>query len=472
MEDYTYSTINDAIHGVMALPSEHKEVLKKIIDSPNFQRLRHIKQLGLAELVYPTATHNRFSHSLGTAFIASKMIEILTHQIHDAKDAKKDEVLKYAIIGGLLHDIGHGPFSHAFEALLKTENNKDADNTITHTDWTLSFLKEYEDFLEHAGIDYKKLSELITSKEHLKADDNLNIAADIISSQLDADRMDYLLRDSHFCGVSYGKIDLDWILNHLTVIRETAYPPRLGIRKKATKAVEHFLFARKLMYQNISYHHKIRTIEILLVEFLRAICKELSKEPSNNPSNKKPKSNLVKFLTNVGGYNKTTNKDAFINENYSYYKTLTDYDIWTLIRDISRGDPSIIKDSNLDAFKLAKILYNRDLHKNFYFPATSLDAVEFIVKEVRDKLELKEWELFSIENKVCPYDASKDPILVRDDYDRIFRIQEYSDLLKSIGDKVEKEGILAISRALWDKHGAKMTKDFSKYIFFPQESDS
>ena len=228
------SIINDAVHGVMSFSKEDKELLKDVIDSAPFQRLRHIKQLGLAELIFPTAVHNRFSHCLGTSYLAGRISDKL---------GLEDEEKRYALIGALLHDIGHGPFSHAFENFLVNQEEK----KVKHEMWTASFLRELK-VLEGYNLNAEKLSRLIKKEEKTEGDfDNFYLIRDIITSQVDADRLDYLLRDAHFCGVPYGNPDIEWIIQHVTRIEETGKPPRLGFLKKGYHAVEHFLLCRRIM---------------------------------------------------------------------------------------------------------------------------------------------------------------------------------------------------------------------------------
>ncbi len=263
--------INDAVHGVMSFDPKYKDIMKKIIDSSDFQRLRHIKQLGMVDLVFPSAVHTRFNHCLGAAYVASQMA---------LKLKLPEEIEKYAIIGSLLHDIGHGPFSHAFEKLLKyNKNGKEVK--IKHEDWTPHFVKQYKEVLEEEKIDYNLISKLIKGKNqglNKIKEDEMNLVADIISSQLDADRLDYLLRDSHICGVPYGKTDILWIISQLTKIQETGYPPRLGLERKGWRAAEHFLLCRRIMTQNVYHHHKKNVLEELLMIFLTDISDEIKKK--------------------------------------------------------------------------------------------------------------------------------------------------------------------------------------------------
>lgn len=478
MENY-YSQnpiiINDAIHKVMNFPRKYHDLIKGIVDSITFQRLRHIKQMGMAELVFPTAVHNRFSHCFGAAYVAYQIAEKVTKRMSLQEDIK-DDVIKYALASSLLHDIGHGPFSHAFEKLLIKQggDEKDKNNTIKHEDWTDHFINDFESVLSHDGIDHKKVSQMIQKKYELKENDPLNIAADITSSQLDADRLDYLLRDSHFCGVPYGHTDITWILNHLVAIdQETGTPPRLGILYKGWQAVEDFLLCRRAMYQNIYNHHKINAIQHLMIEFLKLVSKSLFEEGDNNRTikyNNTVDQILKNFLVNVHIFRNDSKytKISFICDNYRYYKILNDNDVWMMINYLARDEKLEISFTNIEIFELAKNLCERKLHKMFRIDPDCIGAVSSIIQNMKKRNNFAyEWELFVVETKNDSYDKFEDPILVANDADQIFRIQKFSPILNQLS--ILKEHHLAISQRIWEIKKDEIKKsDLSKYIHFPE----
>ncbi|HFC9263036.1 TPA: HD domain-containing protein [Legionella pneumophila] len=194
----------DPVHGIMCVENELYITIKRVIDSHYFQRLRQIKQLSFAEFAYPGAVHNRFSHSIGACYLST----VVFSTIYNDSTNNEDQKICLALTA-LIHDIGHGPFFHSFEKIFNYALNF-VDNKIgkiSHEDWTQVFLKKLieENYIER---NYGRVVEDIYTKE-------TNKLHGIISSQLDVDRFDYLLRDSHFYGVSYGNFDLLWLINRL-----------------------------------------------------------------------------------------------------------------------------------------------------------------------------------------------------------------------------------------------------------------
>ena len=240
-----FHVIKDPVHGTMQFTSIEDSWIKPFIDSPNFQRLRHIKQLGMGDFIFPGAVHSRFNHCLGCCYVAGQ----IAHKIGLA-----DEERQLVMIACLLHDIGHGPFSHAFEGIFQHQ-------LIRHEDWTPYFLADYR--TKAFFSDYNKQN----PRYHLTEEKFQHVAemimhqpiskrvlADIVSSQLDADRLDYLLRDSHFCGVQYGEFDFRWMLHCMTIVTYQG-GERLGITHKGIGVVEHYLMARRfLRVINIACH--------------------------------------------------------------------------------------------------------------------------------------------------------------------------------------------------------------------------
>lgn len=203
------------------------------------QRLDRIKQLGNTHLVYPSACHTRLEHSIGVLHIANRMAEKL--EVND----RDREIIRYA---ALLHDIGHGPLSHNFERIFQIANN---NKEITHEDITLKIIREDPEIKEILGKKSKKVLSLFDK-------DNLTVNSEIISSNVDADKLDYLRRDSHHAGVAYGLFDLERILHTIRkkVDDKKSY---IAVHEKGLYALEDYRLARYLMYTQVYYHH-VRTI--------------------------------------------------------------------------------------------------------------------------------------------------------------------------------------------------------------------
>ena len=232
--------LNDPIYGFITVP--HPLVLK-LIDHKWFQRLRYIKQLGLSHLVYPGALHTRFHHALGAMHLMGLAIDVLRSKGHDISE---EEALG-AAVAILLHDVGHGPFSHALEHSLVQ------------------------------GIDHEAISALVMDRLNDEFDGKLDLGIKIfrdqyprrvlhqlVSSQLDVDRMDYLNRDSFYTGVSEGVIGGDRIIKMLELVDD-----KLVVEEKAIYSIEKFIVARRLMYWQVYLHKTVVACELMLVETLR-----------------------------------------------------------------------------------------------------------------------------------------------------------------------------------------------------------
>ena len=213
----------------------------KIMDMPQFQRLRRIKQLGLISLIYPGATHTRFEHSVGTMNIGSKVAEELNLEQDDI------ELIRAS---GLLHDIGHGPFSHVSEGVLSVPHEELTKFVVTKT--------SMRDLLEEK-FDVNKIVDIVNGKGHL---------GPIISGELDADRMDYLLRDSHNTGVSYGIIDYERLISNLKL------KDGLILDIKGVQAAEGALVSRYFMYPSVYQHHTTRIVNSMFRRALKKLIDE------------------------------------------------------------------------------------------------------------------------------------------------------------------------------------------------------
>jgi uncharacterized protein len=224
----------------------------RIIDTPAFQRLRHVRQLGLAYLVYPGATHTRFDHALGVYHLARRALALLAERGElERVDPADVELVPYA---ALLHDIGHYPFSHALEEL-------DAGRIPEHHEQlTGRFLTtgELADVLRSLAPDAPdRLERLIrgTSESPLQG---------LVSGSLDLDKIEYLNRDARYCGVSYGGVDVDRLLHALTLVAEQGTGRlEIGVHEKGLAALESLLFAKYQMFRNVYWHHAVRAATVL-----------------------------------------------------------------------------------------------------------------------------------------------------------------------------------------------------------------
>ncbi len=231
---------NDPVYGFINVPNE---AIFDLIENPFFQRLRHIKQLGLTHLVYPGALHTRFHHAMGAMYLTTQALEILRFKGHDISD-EEALGLTQAI---LLHDIGHGPFSHALEnALVHQMNHEDLSEMFMHR------LTEQK----HQGID--------TAISIFKNTYPKKFLHQLVAGQLDMDRLDYLNRDSFFTGVSEGVVSWDRIIKMLNVVND-----RLVIDEKGIYSIEKFIIARRLMYWQVYLHKTVIAAETLLSSILK-----------------------------------------------------------------------------------------------------------------------------------------------------------------------------------------------------------
>lgn len=239
--------LRDAIHGYIHVDYE---VVWKCINSKWFQRLRRIRQLGGAYMVYHTADHSRFAHSLGVYEVVRRMIT----EVEDLREGLDDVEKMTVMLAGLLHDIGHGPFSHTFETIVHASHE-------TYTCRIIEEDPELRGILEEAypGL-AKKVADVIRHKSKNP------LLSQMISGQLDADRMDYLLRDAYFTGTKYGEFDLERILRTMRVADH-----KLVVKESGIYAVENYIMARYHMYWQIYYHPVARSYENVMMKLFQRI---------------------------------------------------------------------------------------------------------------------------------------------------------------------------------------------------------
>lgn len=434
-----FHVIKDPVHGTMQFTSSEDAWVKPFIDSPNFQRLRHIKQLGLGDLIFPGAVHTRFNHCLGCCYIASQIAQ---------KIGLADEERQLVMIAALLHDIGHGPFSHAFEGIFFKK-------AILHEDWTPYFLEDYATstfFLEynrnnpHHPLTEEKfntIANMIMHKPIAK-----QVLADVVSSQLDADRLDYLLRDSHFCGVRYGEFDFRWML-HCMAIVNAGKGERLGITHKGIGVVEHYLMARRLMLRNIYHAQKKLAIEYLLVQLLSQLAQSLE---YHKPYAKIRSTRLGEFLIAANTFNTEAEKEkdlsalkrAFLEKNYPIYKKLCDYDLYALIEQLA-----YLCDEG-PATQIAACLQARKMPKTIRLDPKQITQYQALLDafKIKHKNRYQDWQLNIVQTPHRSYSGEADPILVINEKQQIKPIGDYSLMINAIADKYEQIAFLCIDKMI------------------------
>ena len=252
-----YLEIVDPIHDFIRI----YEPEIKVIDSPIFQRLRRIRQLAGAHLVYPSAQHSRFEHSLGVTHLAGQAATVLK----DKGFLNSDDVANLRL-GGLLHDIGHGPFSHLFEEVLQKRKK------ISHEEIGKKLILQTEigDLLSKSGFNKKFLADLTLGNSKYQ------FMNEIISGGLSADMMDYLPRDGYFTGAEHAKIDFKRIIQSLDV-----YEKKLSLDKSALYSFESMMISRYQMFKAVYFHKTVRSAEVMLLEAMSLADNELELTSNN-----------------------------------------------------------------------------------------------------------------------------------------------------------------------------------------------
>jgi len=278
--------IKDPIHGAIELSEREVDIL----DSHEFQRLRAIKQLGFAEYSFPGATHNRFIHSIGVMHLAGRAFDSIFRE-HDFSLPEVRERLRQVVrLGALLHDIGHGPLSHTTEEVMplvgqlnvgaysNRRSKVDPKRRATHEDYTIKFVTDSplaavirQRFPEITPL---HVAAVIDNEFHIDDDffhdrglDYRPVLSQVVSSEMDVDRMDYLERDAYFCGTNYGRVELGWLIGNLAC-HERDGRVYLALNRRALYTFDDFLISRHHMYLMVYFHHKSIIYEEMLHKYL------------------------------------------------------------------------------------------------------------------------------------------------------------------------------------------------------------
>lgn len=347
--------LRDPIHEYIRISDE---VIWNLIDTTEFQRLRRIHQLGGTYQVYHTAEHSRFSHSLGVYEITNRMI----NEVSGLKEVLSEYEQLALKCAALLHDVGHGPFSHAFEEVSSVNHEIMSIKIILGDTQINEVLKRVSDKLPQDVAD-------IISHQHPR-----KLLTQIVSSQMDADRMDYLLRDSFFTGVSYGSFDLERIIRTLRVVDD-----RLVVKMSGINAVEDYIMARYQMYWQVYYHPVSRAFEIMLTNTFKAIKETYLEDPS-----------VIEkycpfFIPFIDGSEVSVAQHLDLDEPTCYYgfKLLSKQSDHPILADLSRRllDRDLFKyiDYSDEKFEeLNQILLSKGIDPQYYMGCDTMSQVPYV----------------------------------------------------------------------------------------------
>ena len=377
--------INDPVHGFIKIPYE---IIFDIMEHRCFQRLRRISQTGLLSLIFPGASHTRFHHAIGAMHLMFNALEILKQK--GVKISTEEE--KGAMLAVLLHDVGHGPFSHALENILM-------DNWH-HEKLSLLLMEQLnEEFSGELTI----AIQMFQGKYHRKFFNQL------ISSQLDVDRLDYLKRDSFYTGVSEGNINTQRILSTLNVLDD-----ELVLDEKGIYSIEHYLVARMFMYWQVYYHKAAVLAENLLIKIMNRAKTLVSQNVKVEASE-----NLKYFLYRESSTDAT-------EEDIARFMELDDTDVLQAIKSWKNHEDFVLS-------YLCKTVINRKFPKIIYSSTPfSDDLVQEKIRETNLHFGIENGDLLvdNIERNLLPYDKTKQPIyLLRNDMEKVALEQAGSQIL-------------------------------------------
>ena len=308
--------LNDPIYGFITIPNEF---IFDLIEHKYFQRLRRITQMGLSHMVYPGAHHTRFHHAIGCMHLMQQAVRVLKFKGVEISEEEETAVL----IAILLHDIGHGPFSHAMEHSIV--------HGVSHEDISLHFMEAINEEFE---------GKLDLAIEIFKGEYPRNFLHQLISGQLDMDRLDYLKRDSFYTGVAEGNVNSERLITMLSVVND-----ELVIEEKGIYSVEKFLLSRRLMYWQVYLHKTSLVAENILIRILQRANHLVAQ------GQKLPASTVLSFFLT-----QKIDASSFTKEVLNQFSKLDDYDIVSAIKEWISYDDKILS-------TLSRMLINRDLLK-------------------------------------------------------------------------------------------------------------
>ena len=385
---YPTKIINDPIYGFIKI---NNPLILELIDHPYFQRLKRIKQLGLAEFVYPGAHHTRFHHALGAMHLMDQVLDNLKAKGYSISNEEREA----AEIAILLHDIGHGPFSHVLEYTLLNE--------VKHEDVSTLLMAKLN---QHFDGKLSLAIEIFENKYPRK------FFHQLVSSQLDVDRLDYLSRDSFYTGVREGFIGSERLLSMMDLNNE-----QLVIEEKGIYSTENFLMARRLMYWQVYLHKTAIAAETMLIQILRRakyLISEGQKLPCSTP--------LKTFLKSTYTWEEFSTKENLLIA----FTELDDHDVWAAIKEWKNANDKILK--HLCTHFLARKLFTCKLGSQPLPKAKRVEIEENIKREYG--ITDEELSYFVVEGSTsnAAYVQGDNTIKMVDKQGQVVELLEASDL--------------------------------------------
>ncbi|EAQ34815.1 hypothetical protein NB311A_19632 [Nitrobacter sp. Nb-311A] len=364
--------LRDPVHGLIVFDETDQlrvdPLAWSLIDAPEFQRLRRIRQLGVSEFTFSGAVHTRFAHSIGVFHTARTLVKIIQREMIRNQQHYDEQKAKIALIAALLHDLGHGPFSHTFEGVQESRGVKKR-----HEQWTADIIRNPDGgirpLLESFEAGTTEKVAVLLEKE-----DPEDIYHAIVSSSFDADRLDYLQRDKLMTGTGAGAIDFDWLIENVRVAEiELDAPDEVGndfrkvptfcLTKKALPAAEQFLLARYTLHQQVYFHKATRCVEHMIGKLLRAIARLAAGKKADHRKTGLPDEHpLLSFFSRS-------------DETISSYLAIDDAVVIGSLDAMSRAKDPVVSDT-------ARRLRDRDLYK-------TLDLAEFGEDQGRQRSKLR-----------------------------------------------------------------------------------
>lgn len=421
MADKKGKIIRDVIHGDIFIDEKYVAV----IDTKEFQRLRRIKQLSVANMVFPGAEHTRFAHCIGTFHVMRMIIEHFEPLFHKCGLEITEQEKDAALVAALLHDIGHGPYSHAFEGVLQSLGHKDinheqlgvmiikSEHTEIHEVLTREFGEDFPDAVANIILKKQEVKQIPFNKSTKKLDLQF-VLSSLLSSQLDADRMDYMLRDAWYTGAKYGTIDLSRTINSMSL----AINPEndqfcVCVEERYLVDIENCLLGRYQMHKEVYYHSIKCEMEEVIGRILRQV-KKLYEEKRLKNAEQLPEAIRMMFAEEEFDILKYISLD----DNIMYYL----FENW-------------MNDEDPELKALCSTLINRNKYKKIVVKReTDIDnfkqeLTEILQKTNPDATAENEAFLLTVKDKLKMYKNMKENILIQDRFGNLLDIGEVSEIL-------------------------------------------